>query len=189
MKFSNDLPKGFELKKPCNYVHENYFQVGASSNSITKIGLYTTGISPVHSTITYKDHLRPYFIFMLCLNRIQTQRHQKRSLISKLPKEIHSLIVSYLGETKSYYIRDEGSNEGTYQIIRPDKPIFLKSGQMFRITKDLSINIFEVQNKGSLKLSRNNVNIIKKLIKHDQVELLGLDSSQSRLIQDQFEVI
>lgn len=173
----------FQLKKQRDYISENTFQIGAEpSTSVTNICFFNTNLSPLHSTIIYKDHLRPYFTFMLCLNKVQSQKCEKCSLMSKLPREIHSLIVSFLGETKSYYVRDEGSNSGTYQIVRSNKPTFLRTGQIFKITRDISINILEMNNKGVCFRQRD-YPVMKKLMKHGFVELLGLDSSQVKKLK------
>lgn len=182
--------KPFENKaqicmNPKNYIAEKTFAIGTNPPpGPNAIKLFDKALSEHHANIHYRDSQRPYFTFFLCLRKI----YGPKSLITKLPDEIHLMIQSFIGNAPSYYLQDNGSKTGTYEKISSKHPVSLKDGQEFQLSMDTTIRILQVNREmrekkkttrkakdESFDKCKKTKNMLKCLMKEGCVKLIGLN--------------
>lgn len=152
--------------------HEQTFEIGSNPQGSSQIRLYDQFVSPSQAKIVYKDFYRPYFTFLLCLNKTCFSRYNRTSLSKKLPSEIHRLILDFVGPRTPFFIEDNGSQEGTFELVSSRKPAKLFSGQEIQISPDTRIAFLQVSSRGG-GIDDKTHNKIKKLIKYDHVWVAG----------------
>lgn len=167
-----------------SYTPSNQFSLGsrltASPNTIPILDMNQT---EKNTTILYKDCLRPYFTFMLCQRTKQQLSHGRDSLFCKLPPELHKIIFGFVGESVSFFLRDEAGHEGTYLTVPSKYPKALNCEKMYKLSNDTSLRIVELNDGSNTKeltldpkIRENQSYILRKFAKYDNVKILGLNS-------------
>lgn len=164
---------------------ENEFIVGSNPETgDQRVAIVDPTVSSAHAKIIYKDFYAPYFTFMLSQIKICQMSTGKASLIKKIPSEIHRKILEFAGPKVSFYIEDNGSQKGTFELISEVKPKVSLSGQEIQISADTTILILQVSNKkfesGKIFDSKKE-NILKKLVKEDKAIIIGSNALSQRL--------
>ena len=88
------------------------------------------------------------------------KRCQMKKLIFKeplfLPREIQSMILSFLRESRKFYVQDLGSVHGTFIKAQRAQTQFIRKGQTYLIGNDVYINIEELCNPRPNMVSNEN---------------------------------
>ena len=167
----------------CSQRISNEFMIGndPSCSPDKMIRLYDSNVSPKHALIKYRDS---YFGYMTFLSSYRRERSGLKSIIFKVPVEIHLRIASYLGRRHNYSIQDLGSKMGTYREI--SGMFELSSNQRFMVAFEAEIRVIRTVRFGYLYIDEESKRTIWMLWKYENVIIRGLSQNMEEDIYSSF---